>query len=104
MGKRLVVDLENPVVDSESLRNGRADFAVAWQNPDAVVIVTEFEFAFRANHAARLDATDLRLLDLEVTGKHRAHGCDRDVLTSVHVRCAANDLHRFVFANVDLAQ
>ena len=50
-----------------------------------------------------LDAADLRLLDLEVTGKNGADVGHRDALTRADVQRAADDLQRITRANVHLA-
>ena len=104
MGEGFVVDLDHPIVDLEGRCDGNSDFTRVGQDPDPLVIVSEFEFPFRADHAPGLDAANLRLLDLEVAGEHRTHRRHGDFLALCNVGCTTYDRESFALADVYLAQ
>ena len=58
------------------------------------MVATETELASRAVHATGLHAAKLALLDLEVTGEHRADHRDDDLVALLEVLGAADDLQR----------
>ena len=91
MRQGLVVDLEHPVFDVECLRDGGADRGLGIEHPDAVVLLPQLELAHRTDHAARFDAADLGLLDLHAARQHGPDPRHRDLLSRVHVGCAADD-------------
>ena len=63
------------------------------QLQQAAGFVGKAKLARRAQHAERLDATQLRLLDLEVARQHRADHRERRLHAGSRVRRAADDLH-----------
>ena len=92
VGRDLAVD--HGVGGAEVLGEVHAHRRVRRQDHDAVVVRAQAELALGAVHATRLDATQLALLDLEVSGQHRAdHGAD-DVVALVEVLGAADNLQR----------
>ena len=58
------------------------------------MVRTHAQLALGAVHAARLHATQLALLDLDVTGQLGADHGDDDVVALVEVLSAADDLQR----------
>ena len=102
VGRDLAVD--DGVGHAEIVGVVHADGGVLGQDDDAVVVVSQAELAGGAVHAAGLDAAQLALLDLEVTGQDGAdHGRD-DVVALLEVLRAADDLQRDgVAVGVDVA-
>src|SRR5262249_20255977 len=65
--------------------------------------VADPELARRTQHALRHDATDLALLDLEVTRQHRADACERHDHAGLDVR-RATDHAELAVAVVDVGE
>ena len=110
VGRDLAV--EHGVRRAAIVRERHAHGGVLGQDHDAGVVSAQAKLALGAVHAARLDATQLALLDLEVAGKHGADHRDDDLVALVEVLGAAHNLQRgriAVLVNVlvahgDLAQ
>ena len=58
MGQGLVVDLDRPVLDPESVGDGLPGLGGVGQHPDAIVLITELQLGHRTDHSLGLDAAD----------------------------------------------
>ena len=103
MRERLVVDLDDPVINAERDCHGSTGGGVFGQNPDAVVLFAKIEFADGTDHAEGRHASDLGLLDFEVAREICADGCDGDLLSHCDIRRAADNREGFVLADVHCA-
>ena len=102
------VDLQHVVrLDLIVFRRGQAHGRVSGQDDDAVVARTDADLIFGADHAERLLAAYLAFLDYKllvaVIELCADHGHDNH-LSGRHVRCATDDLQRFVAAHIDRSQ
>ena len=94
------LQVQHRVGELRIVRERHAHGRVLRQDPDALVIGAQAQLAARAAHAGARHAAQLRLLDLEIAGQHRAHGSHRHLDAGCNVRRAAHDLHRLVRAHV----
>ena len=72
-----------------------AHHCILWQHDDAVMTGAHTNLVFRTNHAVRLNATQLALLDdklLVTVIQFAAQLSHNHLLTSSHVRCTADNL------------
>ena len=92
VGRDLAV--KHSVTRAHVLGKRHAAGRVLGQNHDAGVVAAQAEFARGAVHAHGHDAAKLALLDLDVAGKHGADHCRDDVVASLKVLRAADDLQR----------
>ena len=86
----------------EIVLRGGSDRRVGRKNLDAVMVVADSELAFGADHSERFHATDLGLLDLEVTRKHGSDTCEEHFLAGGHVRSATDNGQRLARAIINL--
>ena len=70
------------------------------KHPNAIMFVAHAQLALRAAHATACNAAQLRLLDLEVAGEHRADGGNGNLDPSSDVGSATYDLYGLFCANV----
>ena len=92
VGRDLAV--KHGVARAHVLGKRHAAGRILGQDHDAGVVAAQAELARRAVHAHGHDAAKLALLDLDVAGKHSADHCRDDVVASLEVLRAADDLQR----------
>ena len=82
------------------LRRG-SDRCVGRENLDAGMVVADSELVLGADHSERLYATNLGLLDLEVSREHGSDAGEENFLAGGHVRSAADNGQRLAGAVID---
>ena len=99
---RRQVDLDHRVVELRPCRERRSDRSISRQVDDAVMLVGELQFAFRAHHAAAFDTANgadrQRHVDAGHIGSGRGEGADQ---TGARIGRAADHLHRVAGACID---
>ena len=85
-------ELEDGVIETERRAQVCAHGQIGRQFEDALGGLGKTEFLRRAQHAGGLDAAQLRGLDAQVAGQHRAHLRERRAQTGARVGRAADDL------------
>ena len=70
------------------------DWRVFGQNHDAIMVIADAELTLGAVHAAAGHTAQLRLLDRKVARQRRAHHGRDDMVASIEVLRAADDLQR----------
>ncbi|MNZ51454.1 hypothetical protein D3C78_692690 [compost metagenome] len=89
------VDLDAGIVEVEVAANVLAHRRIGGQLEQAVVLFADLQFGGRAEHAERLDAAQLGLLDLEVLAQHRADHGEGDLDPRAGIRRTADHLEGF---------
>ena len=97
------VDLDDRVVEPEPGAEFGAGRGVAGEFHDAAPLLGESELGRRAQHAVRLDAAQLRLLEPGAVGQPPADPCEGGRETLARVRRTADDLQRLLLAGLDRA-
>ena len=95
-------DLDRGIADAERHGRRRAGGKVAFEIDDALMLVRQAELALGAQHAAALDAADLRFLELRPGGGDHASGAREDALhAGARVGRAAHHLESFAAPGID---
>ena len=94
------LQVEHRVGQLQVVGDGCAHRGVVGEDPDTLMVRAEPQLTPRAAHAGARNAAQLRLLDLEVAGKHSPHGRDGKLDSRLDVRRAAHDLHGLARARV----
>ena len=97
------LDFKALVIKFGVFANIHADRSIRRQNPQALMVFVDAEFARRAQHAETFDAAHLSLLDLEVAGQHGANQSTRHFDAGLNIGSTTHNLQQFRCANVDLA-
>ncbi len=101
---RREVDLDHRVVEARIGRVGLPHGRIVGQVDDAVVIVGDFEFGRRAQHAPAFDAADVADPERDVLARNVGAGRREDALhAGARIGCAADDLDGRAFAHIDHA-
>jgi hypothetical protein len=101
---RREVDLDHRIVEPGIGRVGNADRRILGQVDDAVVIVGNFEFRRRAQHARALDAADGADSERDVLAGNICAGRREHALhAGAGIRGAADHLDRSALARIDHA-
>ena len=99
------VYLNEPVALQMVVLGGRLAYgSVLGQHDDTLVAGADADFVFSTNHAARLHAAQLRLLDyklLVAIVEHAAQVGNYHFLSGGHVGCTAYNLARLALAHID---
>ena len=95
------VDLDDRIVEARIGRIGHAHGRVVGQVDDALVIVRDFEFGRRAQHAPAFDAADGADPERDVLAWDVGAGRREDALhAGAGIGCAADDLDRRALARI----
>ncbi len=94
------LQVEHRVGELQVVGDGLAGGGIFGEHPNALVVVAHAQLALGAAHAAAGNAAQLRLLDLEVAGQHRADGGNGHLDAGGDVGRAAHDLHGLFSAHV----
>jgi hypothetical protein len=91
------------IIQAHDLRERRANFRVGRQLDDAVMLLRQAHLAFGAQHAARIDAANADLFQVDArAGNARAGGREDALHARARVGRAADDLH-LALARLDAA-
>ena len=94
------LQIEYRIGHLQVIGNGLAGWGIVGKYPNAIMFVAHAQLALRAAHATACNAAQLRLLDLEVAGEHRADGGNGNLDSSSDVGSATYDLYGLFCANV----
>ena len=103
VGERLVIDLEDYVVDVEEGLDVGTVYKRRIEDHKTIVVITDAEFLFGAAHTVGGVACELAGCDGDVTDL-RAELCEGNLESYGNVGSAANDVNEFSLADVNLEE
>ena len=94
------LQVEHGIPRAHEVRHRLAHRRIFGKHPNAGMVLPQSQLALRAAHAAAHHAAQLRFLDLEIAGQHRAHERHGHLDVRRDVRRPADDLHGFLDAHI----
>ena len=84
--------IKDNIRHAQVIGKGHTNWSILGKNHNTALIIAKTQLARRAVHAARLNATQLGLFNLEVSRKHRANHCRNNVVSLIKVLSTTNNL------------